>query len=87
MAKTIPMDRAGRIVLPKQIRDRLCLHEGDRLELESEGDQITLRIPKGATPLCREQGVWVYRSGKRTTESIPDLVDRSRNERLGIIEP
>ncbi|MBL0058166.1 MAG: AbrB/MazE/SpoVT family DNA-binding domain-containing protein [Elusimicrobia bacterium] len=86
MTKTIPMDRAGRIVLPKPIRDKLRLHAGDRLELESSGDCITLRFPPASTPLCKEQGVWVYRSGKKTNESIPDLVDGVRNERLGTAE-
>ena len=32
--KSIPMDDAGRLVLPKEVRSRLNLHGGDRFEAE-----------------------------------------------------
>jgi AbrB family looped-hinge helix DNA binding protein len=43
MSTTISMDRAGRVVLPKTVRDRLQLEPGESLELESFDDHIVLR--------------------------------------------
>src|SRR5258705_11330460 len=37
------LDQAGRILLPKILRRELHLGPGDTLQLESEGDEITLR--------------------------------------------
>lgn len=87
MAKKIRMDQAGRIVLPKPIRDAYHLRGGDQLELENSGGRITLRPATSPAALCRERGVWVYRSGRKTGDSVPHLVDFARNERLNSFEP
>ena len=42
MATTIPIDKAGRVVLPKAIRERMHLHEGSRLHVDVVGDKIEL---------------------------------------------
>jgi len=38
----LTLDKAGRIVLPKPLRDELRLEPGDALEIESSGEDITL---------------------------------------------
>ena len=43
MDTTVTIDKAGRIVIPKDIRDELRLGAGDTLTLESEGESVTLR--------------------------------------------
>jgi AbrB family looped-hinge helix DNA binding protein len=82
MTKTITIDRAGRIILPKRVRDEFHLREGDHLELESAEGRITLRPAFPPRTLCREQGVWVYRTGRKTDGSISAWTDRTREERL-----
>ncbi len=42
MAMQVRIDSAGRIVLPKPVRDKLQLAPGDSLELEQRGDSVTL---------------------------------------------
>lgn len=37
----LSIDKAGRVVIPKPLRDELCLEPGDSLEMESTGEQIT----------------------------------------------
>jgi AbrB family looped-hinge helix DNA binding protein len=40
---TLKIDKAGRIILPKPVRDRLQLREGSELDLEEHPDGVTLR--------------------------------------------
>jgi AbrB family looped-hinge helix DNA binding protein len=40
MSITITLGKAGRLVVPKTIRDSLGLHEGSRLKLEVQGGTI-----------------------------------------------
>ena len=81
------IDKAGRIVLPKSIRDALQLGAGDTLEIESEDDRLVISPIRVRPGLLKERGVWVYRSGTPTSASIPDLIARERDRRsLDLIE-
>ena len=76
------IDKAGRIVLPKPLRDKLQLSPGDALQLDSSGEQITLRPPRGGFPLRKKRGVWVSNSGQPVANStINETVRRVRSER------
>lgn len=81
MTAKITLDKAGRISIPRSLRSRLQLEPGDKLELESHGEQITLRPVRAVMPICREDGVWVYRSGQRCAVSIRKLIEEGREER------
>jgi AbrB family looped-hinge helix DNA binding protein len=63
MNTTVTIDRAGRIIVPKALRDALQLEAGDTLELESQGEQLTLRPVRSGSALRKEHGVWVFRRG------------------------
>jgi AbrB family looped-hinge helix DNA binding protein len=80
-AMKVTMDKAGRITLPKRIREEMHLAAGATLELESVGKKITLRTIRSKATLAQEFGIWVYQGGP-TNDSIPDLIDRVREERL-----
>jgi AbrB family looped-hinge helix DNA binding protein len=67
MNSEITLDRAGRLVLPKAVRDELGLFPGDTLEVTVEGDEVTLRPRRAARPLQKERGVWVLRTGQPLT--------------------
>src|SRR5207247_8331278 len=56
---TTTMDKAGRVVLPKQIRDELQLGPGDSLELETVEDRIILRPARGGGRIYKDRGMWV----------------------------
>ena len=64
MTMRITIDRAGRVMIPKVLRDKLDLAPGDTLELENAGENMTLRPLRAASPLTKEKGVWVFRSGQ-----------------------
>jgi AbrB family looped-hinge helix DNA binding protein len=78
----LTIDKAGRIVIPKPLREELQLEPGDDLELESTGEEITLRPVRGTGPLTQEHGVWVFRTGEPLTASTTDeMLRRIREDR------
>ena len=81
MTAKLTLDRAGRVLIPKHLRQELQLGPGDTLQLDSEGEQITLRPMRPKALLKKEHGVWVYQ-GERTSASVPGLIDREREKRL-----
>ena len=78
----LTLDKAGRIVIPKPLRDELRLGPGDALCLELEGERITLRPVRPRPPLQKEHGIWVYRSGQPSTASLAELIDKEREKRV-----
>jgi AbrB family looped-hinge helix DNA binding protein len=77
----LTLDKAGRVVLPKPLRDELQLAPGDSLEVEGNGDHMTLRPLRPQVPLRKEHGIWVYH-GERSSLALPDLIAREREKRL-----
>ena len=56
------------------------LDPGDALEMETNGEQITLRRVRGTGPMSKERGVWVFRSRKPLPASATDEVLRRIRE-------
>ena len=81
MTSKLTLDKAGRVMIPKPLRQQLRLGPGDVLQLESEGEQITLRPIRPKALLKKERGVWVYQ-GEPTEASVNAVIDRAREERL-----
>lgn len=76
------IDKAGRVVIPRPLREELHLEPGDALELESVGEQISLRPVRGTGPLTKEHGVWVFYTGQSLPASATDeILQRIREER------
>jgi AbrB family looped-hinge helix DNA binding protein len=82
MNTTVTIDKAGRVVIPKEVRDELRLEAGDTLTLESEGERVTLRPVHGGTPLQKEHGVWVFHGGKQLSlDEANQFVRDAREQR------
>ena len=82
MITTTIIDKAGRIVLPKPVRDELQLAAGDSLEVESSEDRVILRRARGKGRMLKEHGVWVFDSGQPlTVDTVNRTIRRIRNER------
>ena len=88
MTTTLTLDKAGRIVIPKTLRNELHLGPGDSLALESHGETVTLRPIRSASPLRKDRGVWVFHSGGKLSAADTDKVlqdiraQRDRNNLL-----
>jgi AbrB family looped-hinge helix DNA binding protein len=82
MNATLTIDKAGRVVLPKPVRDALQISAGDSLELESSEDRIVLRPARGKGRMYKKQGVWIFDSGVPfPAETVKRTISRVRAER------
>jgi AbrB family looped-hinge helix DNA binding protein len=79
----ITIDQAGRIVVPKSIRDALNLQAGSSLEIELQGDAIVLRPPKLSAVMNQKNGFWVFNTGGQIT---PEMVDEALADAQGRAE-
>lgn len=78
----VTMDQAGRIVVPKAVRERFGLHKDSELELEESADGIVLK------PIA-EEAMWVRKNGRLVFRGSPAgridwnrLVEQDREERM-----
>ena len=76
MTSKLTIDKAGRIVLPKPLREELQLEPGDSLEVNTKGEEITLRPIRGNSPLKKKHGVWVFQAGQSLAEDVVDKTVR-----------
>jgi len=82
MVTTLTIDKAGRIVLPKPVREELQLSPGDSLEVDSSEERVILRPVRGNGRVYKKQGVWVFDSGEPLGADVVDKTIRSvRGER------
>jgi AbrB family looped-hinge helix DNA binding protein len=82
MNTILTLDRAGRIVLPKAVREELQVSPGDSLELEASEEAIVLRPARGNGRMKKEHGIWVFHAGKPlTVETVNKTVNKIRRER------
>src|ERR1700743_2687574 len=77
----VRIDKSGRIVLPKQLRNCFHLRGGDSLEINVRGDAIELRPAWRSGELRRVNGILVFHGGG-TFPFGNDLVASSREERI-----
>ena len=75
---TLKMDKAGRVILPKPVRDRLGLRAGSELEILETVDGL-VPTPAGQQPsMIKKEGLWVH-----TGKILPgfDILQAIRNDR------
>jgi AbrB family looped-hinge helix DNA binding protein len=82
MDTNIEIDKAGRVVVPKQIRDTLHLTPGTKLNIRIEGNQIVLQHEAKPRGLYRKRGILVYDSGRPVPADAMDWVKQDREDRI-----
>jgi AbrB family looped-hinge helix DNA binding protein len=84
MNTIVTIDQAGRVGLPKPLRDELRWEAGDTLQLESEGERVTLRPIRSKSSLRKERGIWVFQGGGTLSVSRADemIADAREGRRL-----
>ena len=76
----LAIDKFGRMVLPKSIRDDLGLEPGDKLEASAEDGAIVLRPVREQAALRDKGGVLVFAGA--AAGDIADAVRQQRQERV-----
>lgn len=76
----IPIDKAGRVVLPKEVRDELAIHPGDLLKISVQGNQVTLRPSREKAGFVRRGRALVFSTGGN------DLISNEEVEAIRNIE-
>lgn len=88
MKVTLTVDKAGRVVIPKEIREKMHLRNGSRLRLELVGDRLELSHEPDEVQLERRGGRRVivgwegYDAVQAVQEAREEHLDRlARNRR------
>ena len=79
---TIKIDKAGRIVLPKPVRERFHLREGSELVLEERPDGLTLKPVAQRPSMVQEKGIWVHLGKVPRGFDWGNAVESIRDERI-----
>ena len=79
---TLKVDKAGRVILPKPVRDRLGLHAGSDLEIQETREGVMLK-PAGRRPsLVKKGSFWVHTGEIPSGYDILQAIDEDREERM-----
>ena len=79
----IPMDRAGRIVLPKAVRQDLAIKPGDVFRVSVHGLAVTLTPDKETTGFVRKGKALVFctaAEGVLSAGTVEGLLEREQGE-------
>jgi AbrB family looped-hinge helix DNA binding protein len=78
--RILSIDRAGRVVLPKKIREHFHLHPGSQMEIAIGHDHLELKPLDHAPSLKQEGPLWVHQGQAQT--ALSSEIARTREERL-----
>ena len=81
---TVPIDHAGRIVLPKYIRQELAIKAGDTFRLAVHGETVTLTPNKAGGAFVRKGKALVFVTegeAALSAEKVQEILQSSRAER------
>jgi AbrB family looped-hinge helix DNA binding protein len=84
----VPIDQAGRIVLPKGVRQELAIKPGDTFKVSIEGLAVTLTPNKERAGFVRKGKALVFSTSgdeRLDEETVREILESVRAERDGQI--
>lgn len=79
---TLKIDHAGRVILPKPMRDRLGLYAGSQLDVHETREGIVLKPADRRSLLAKEDGFWVHTGELPSGYDILKAIDDDRDEQV-----
>lgn len=76
------IDKAGRVVLPKPVRERLGLREGSALEMSETSNGVLLRRIDQEPSMIQKRGLWVHTGKIPPGFDVVQAVQDDREERI-----
>jgi AbrB family looped-hinge helix DNA binding protein len=80
----VPIDQAGRIVLPKNVRQELAIKPGDTFKVSIDGMAVTLTPNKESTGFVRKGKALVFSTAGNeilSEETVQKILESGRAER------
>lgn len=82
------IDKAGRVVIPKELRQKFHLNSRTQIEILPDGDALRLRVPTDQMTLREKDGVWVQSSESTCDLDSTQFINQVRESRsLDILPP
>lgn len=76
----VSIDKFGRVLIPKAVRDHLGIKPGSVLQVSERDHEILLKVLTEKTSLQRKSGVLVF-TGEATSD-IESAIQKEREERF-----
>jgi AbrB family looped-hinge helix DNA binding protein len=78
----VTIDKAGRIVVPKEIRQRLGLLPNSELEIVDHANGLLLRVVDAQPSLIKVNGLLVHQGRAEDGADLDRVLESVREERL-----
>ena len=84
MAMELTIDKFGRVVLPKKLREHLGVGPSLKVEVKETAEGILLKPVRRASNLMRKDGILILKGSGQKSNHIDwnSLVDDEREERI-----
>ncbi len=79
------LDKFGRVIIPRKIRERLGIHPGTNLNISEEGSHIIIKPVKADEPLIEKDGILVF-TGK-INGKVEESISKDRKDRINKLLP
>jgi AbrB family looped-hinge helix DNA binding protein len=80
MTEKVTIDKFGRILIPKKLRERFRLEPNQSLDVQVSDEGMTLR-PNSNGEIVLQNGMYVW-TGSTPTESWEEITESLREERV-----
>ena len=78
---TLTIDKAGRVILPKPVRERLGLHAGSGLEMQETPEGVVLKPAGRGSSLVRKGSFLMHTGELPSGYDILKTIEQDRDER------
>ncbi len=77
----ITIDKAGRVVIPKPMRERYHMYPGTELEIESAAEGVLIKAHGQEASLIHKQGVLVHHGSGTVDIDTAEYINKARDKR------